>query len=366
MAHPALEPSARLWSRPDFQSLAFGRRGEVLAAKVRLGVMALVALIPLASVLLRPPDAEARIGLVAAMAVFALGTVVLRLAQRATPPAWLGLFTCLLDISTVSLINAGFVLAGKPLAATNSRVVFCCYFVALAMVCLRQDRRWCLVATLAALVQYGAIVLWAAARYDLRGPAFEHGGYGSFNWDNQAGRLILLAVAGAIGTVIVVQGRGYWGAVIRYLDAFPLGVLITGPDGKSQYANPAARELLGREIAPGADLSELDAQTFLGGSDRPHPPERGVIARALSGESTASDDLEIQRPDARIAVAVWGTPILDARGRVAGSPQLRAELGQKGYDSFLKWWSREAYLASYFDNLNRIAGEKFGKAPWLD
>jgi diguanylate cyclase (GGDEF)-like protein/PAS domain S-box-containing protein len=333
MADPASEPSAGLWARPDFQSLAFGRRGEVLAAKVRLGVMALVALIPLESVLLRPPDAEARIGLVAAALVFALGTVVLRLARKATPPAWLGLFTSLLDISTVSLINAGFVLAGKPLAATNSRVVFCCYFVALAMVCLRQDRRWCVVATVAALVQYGGIVLWAAARYDLRGPAFERGGYGTFNWDNQAGRLILLAVAGAICTVIVVQGRGYWGAVIQYLDAFPLGVLITGPDGRSQYANPAARELLGRAIAPGADLAELDAQSFLGGSDRPYPPERGVIARALSGEPTAGEDLEIQRPDARIAVAVWGTPLLDARGRVANAiavfhdetPRRRAE-----------------------------------------
>jgi diguanylate cyclase (GGDEF)-like protein/PAS domain S-box-containing protein len=319
MAHPAIEPSARLWARPDFQSLAFGRRGEVLAAKVRLGVMALVALIPLESVLLRPPDPEARIGLGAAIAVFALGILVLRLAQRATPPPWLGLFTCLLDISTVSLINAGFVLAGKPLAATNSRVVFCCYFVALAMVCLRQDRRWCLVATLAALMEYGGIVLWAARRYDLHGPAFEHGGYGTFNWDNQVGRLILLAVAGAIGTVIVVQGRGYWGAVIRYLDAFPLGVLITGPDGKSQYANPAARQLLGRAIPPGTDVSELDAQSFLAASDQLYPPERGAIARALSGESTAGDELEIQRPDARIAVAVWGTPILDPRSRVANA-----------------------------------------------
>src|SRR6202049_1227039 len=319
MKHSAIEASARLWARPDFQSLAFGRRGEVLAAKVRLGVMALVALIPLESALLRPPDAEARIGLGAALAVFALGILVLRLAQRATPPPWLGLFTCLLDISTVSLINAGFVLAGKPLAATNSRVVFCCYFVALAMVCLRQDRRWCLVATLAATAQYGGIVLWAARRYDLRGPAFAHSGYGTFNWDNQVGRLTLLAVAGAIGTVIVVQGRGYWGAVIRYLDAFPLGVLITGPDGMSQSANPAARQLLGRAIPPGSDLSELDAPSFLADSDRPSPPERGVIARALSGESTVSDDLEIQRPDARIAVAVWGTPILDGRGRVSNA-----------------------------------------------
>jgi glycosyltransferase involved in cell wall biosynthesis len=58
--------------------------------------------------------------------------------------------------------------------------------------------------------------------------------------------------------------------------------------------------------------------------------------------------------------------LLDAMRRIAGSPQLRAELGQKGYDAFLKYWSREAHLGSYFGHLNRIAGEKFGKAPWFE
>jgi glycosyltransferase involved in cell wall biosynthesis len=58
--------------------------------------------------------------------------------------------------------------------------------------------------------------------------------------------------------------------------------------------------------------------------------------------------------------------LLDAMGRIAGSPQLRAELGQRGYDAFLKLWSREAHLRLYFDHLNRIAGEKFGRVPWLE
>jgi diguanylate cyclase (GGDEF)-like protein/PAS domain S-box-containing protein len=314
---PVIEQASRYWARPDFQSLAFGRRGEVLAAKARLWVMALVALIPLESVLLRPPQAEARIGLGAAAAVFAVGIFVLRLAQRATPPAALGLFTCLLDVSIVSFVNAGFVLAGTPLAATNSRVVFCCYFVALALACLRQDWRWCLAATLAAMVQYGGIVLWAAARYDLRGPVFKLDGYGKFLWGNQVSRLLLLALTGGICILIVVQSRGYWKAVIQYLDSLPLGVLVTGRDGKARYANRAAQELLGRAVPEGVNLSELNAQAFLAGTGQRYPLERSATARALAGETTESDDLEIQRPDARIGVAVWGAPILDARGRVS-------------------------------------------------
>jgi PAS domain S-box-containing protein len=317
MKRPTIATSARTWAAPDFQSIAFGREGEVLAARVRLAITALVGLIPLKSVLSRAPGAEAAIGVGATVAVLALGSVVLWLARRPKPPAGLGLFTSLLDVSTVSMVNLGFLLSGNPLAATNSRVVFCCYFVALAMVCLRQDWRWCLVAAVVAMAEYGAIVLRAAAHYDLHGPAFALSGYGRFNWDNQIARLMLLAAAGAIGAVIVIQSRGYWQAVIKYLDAFPLGVIITGADRKSRYANRAAQELMGRAVPAGADVSELNALLFLADTDQPYPPRRGTIARALSGESTECDDMEIQRPDSRIAVEAWGTPVLDAKGRIS-------------------------------------------------
>src|SRR5258706_2395555 len=130
MKRPAIDRSARLWAAPDFQSIAFGREGEILAAKVRLGITALVGLIPLKSVLAQAPGAEATIGLGATASVLLLGTIVLRFAQRTKPPAWLGLFTCLLDVSTVSMVNLGFLLSGNPLASTNSPVVFSCYFVA--------------------------------------------------------------------------------------------------------------------------------------------------------------------------------------------------------------------------------------------
>jgi len=312
-----MDRSARLWSAPDFQSVAVGREGEVLAAKVRLIITALTALIPLTSLLRRTPGAEAVIGLSVSLSIVALGTLILRVAQRPNPPPWLGLFTCLLDVSTVSLVNAGFVMSGNPLAATNSRVVFCSYFVALAMACLRQDRRWCILATAAAMVEYAGIVVWSASRYDLHGAAFQFSGYGRFNWDNQVARLLLLAAAGSIGAVIVVQSRGYWQAVIRYLDAFPLGVIITGADNKSRYANLAAQDLLGRAIPAGVDVSELNSQLFLAGTDEPSPPTRSTIARALAGESTERDDIEIQRPESRIAVEAWGSPVRDRKGRVS-------------------------------------------------
>jgi hypothetical protein len=58
--------------------------------------------------------------------------------------------------------------------------------------------------------------------------------------------------------------------------------------------------------------------------------------------------------------------LLEAMGRIAGSPALRNELGQKGYEAFCKWWSREAHLEQYFGFLERNALRKFGKVPWLE
>jgi len=58
--------------------------------------------------------------------------------------------------------------------------------------------------------------------------------------------------------------------------------------------------------------------------------------------------------------------LLEAMERIARSPRLRAELGQKGYDGFVQGWCREAHLMLYFDYLHRSAQKKFGRIPWLE
>lgn len=56
--------------------------------------------------------------------------------------------------------------------------------------------------------------------------------------------------------------------------------------------------------------------------------------------------------------------LLHAIRRIADSSTLRSELGEKGYRSFVRWWSREAHLELYFDFLRNIASKKFGRIPW--
>lgn len=56
--------------------------------------------------------------------------------------------------------------------------------------------------------------------------------------------------------------------------------------------------------------------------------------------------------------------LLDAINQIGRSLSLRNELGEKGYSTFLKKWTKSAHLELYFDLLRQTAKRKFGFVPW--
>jgi glycosyltransferase involved in cell wall biosynthesis len=52
--------------------------------------------------------------------------------------------------------------------------------------------------------------------------------------------------------------------------------------------------------------------------------------------------------------------LLQAIAELGSSPRLRDELGGKGYEAFVRLWSREAHMRQYFALLREIALEKSG------
>ncbi|HSU84861.1 MAG TPA: ATP-binding protein [Thermoanaerobaculia bacterium] len=197
----------QLWSRPDPASARVGREGELLAARVRIWAAGVAALGPLGAILFQPPDLEPWIALAAALTTVLLGVAVLAFARRSAPPWWLGFFTCVLDVSILSAAHLALIVSGHPLAVTNGRTLFSIYLIALAFTCLRQDARMCVVAGLSAMLEYGGLVVWAVARSEALGLPLSSPTYGTFRWDNQIIRLVLLAIATAINVAIVHQSR---------------------------------------------------------------------------------------------------------------------------------------------------------------
>lgn len=56
--------------------------------------------------------------------------------------------------------------------------------------------------------------------------------------------------------------------------------------------------------------------------------------------------------------------LIAAIRQLADSPSLGRELGEKGYNAFLRLWCREAHLRSYMNLIEDAAIEKLGSIPW--
>jgi rsbT co-antagonist protein RsbR len=106
--------------------------------------------------------------------------------------------------------------------------------------------------------------------------------------------------------------------LLRFLDALPVGVFVVEPDGRPFYANRSATEILGKGIIPDTTTGQLAEvyRAFVAGTDQLYPTERMPLVRALSGEASSVDDMEIERPDGRILIEIHGAPIRDAEGHI--------------------------------------------------
>jgi signal transduction histidine kinase len=75
---------------------------------------------------------------------------------------------------------------------------------------------------------------------------------------------------------------------------------------------------MGKGVDPAATPEQLSQtyQLYLEGTDQIYPSERLPIIRALSGERTRIDDIDIHQNNATIPVEGWGTPVFDEQGNV--------------------------------------------------
>ncbi|MFN6498647.1 MAG: AAA family ATPase [Nostoc sp. DedQUE01] len=105
----------------------------------------------------------------------------------------------------------------------------------------------------------------------------------------------------------------------QFLEAVPVGIGIVDATGRPYYANQRGIQLMGKEIDPLVAPEQIAEvyQLYVTGTDRIYPTEQLPIIRALSGERTRIDDVEIHQNNATIPVEVWGTPVFDEQGKVA-------------------------------------------------
>ncbi|MBR8836852.1 MAG: AAA family ATPase [Stigonema ocellatum SAG 48.90 = DSM 106950] len=105
----------------------------------------------------------------------------------------------------------------------------------------------------------------------------------------------------------------------QFLEAVPVGIGIFNAEGRPYYANQRGIQLTGKGIDPAVPPEQISEayQFYVTGGDQIYPTEKLPVIRALSGECTTVDDIEIRQNNATIPVEVWGTPVFDEQGKVA-------------------------------------------------
>jgi PAS domain S-box-containing protein len=106
--------------------------------------------------------------------------------------------------------------------------------------------------------------------------------------------------------------------IAQFLEAVPVGIAIVDAAGRPYYANQLGNQLIGKETDPAVSPEQISEvyQFYVTGTEQLYPTEKLPLFRALLGERTRNDDIEIRQNNATIPVEAWGTPVYDERGNI--------------------------------------------------
>jgi two-component system cell cycle response regulator len=192
---------ATLRARPDEIMLEFGAGGELLVARVRALLSALILLLPLVSAASGAKISETLIGLAAAVFINVMAQVWLALARDPRRHGWLPYASGTYDITTTTgvLVLLAF---GDRAAGLNSMVVWGFYPIGIVMTALRNDGRLTLFVSSLAIAQY-ALLAWLILASASAPEQLISVDYGTVSIATQIERLILLLLTGLLTVTIV-------------------------------------------------------------------------------------------------------------------------------------------------------------------
>ncbi|MDJ1183600.1 EAL domain-containing protein [Roseofilum sp. BLCC_M143] len=104
----------------------------------------------------------------------------------------------------------------------------------------------------------------------------------------------------------------------QLLEALPVGTGVHDSNGKLIYQNRVGRSLVGTDRIMEVPAEQLAVifQTYRAGTDDLYPVEEMPVIRALKGESSYADDMELRQPERTVPIEIWASPIYDDRDRI--------------------------------------------------
>ena len=104
----------------------------------------------------------------------------------------------------------------------------------------------------------------------------------------------------------------------QLLEALPVGTGVHDANGTLIYLNRMGRSLLAldRTVEVPAEKLAVTFQTYRAGAEELYPLDEMPIIRALKGESSYADDMELRQPERTVPIEIWASPIYDDRDRI--------------------------------------------------
>ena len=228
--------------RPDDVMLEIGAGGELLVAYIRVALIALLMMLPLASAFFFDAPHEIIAGIGGVLLSLVISLYWLKLAKRESRPFWLSFASTTSDVSSVSLVL--FLLASfNPSAGTNSVVAWCCYLLCILSTALRNDVRVTFFAGSLAAIQFSAVIFYVLV---LNSGNLFSAEYGTANLSNSIQRIFILLIFTLCTALIVYRMQRL--------------VQISGADGLTglpnrMYLNRRVPQLIQKAKKRGVPLS---------------------------------------------------------------------------------------------------------------
>ena len=192
-----------LTSRPDEIMLEIGAGGELMVARLRAVLAAMLLLLPLVNAIGGGTIQETLIGLGGAIFVNVFAQLWLVLARRPRRYRWLPFATAGFDVTATTLVLIALALQHLP-SGLNSLIVWCGYPLSIVLTALRSDGRVTLFAGAMAIGQYGVLVL-AVFALTSSPEQLISSDYGAVAPGGQGQRVLLLVMIALITSMVVYR-----------------------------------------------------------------------------------------------------------------------------------------------------------------
>ena len=119
--------------------------------------------------------------------------------------------------------------------------------------------------------------------------------------------------------------------LFQFLEVVPVGVFVLDGAGKPYYANQAAKEMLGQGVLTDTLVEDFPKiyGLFQDSTGEPYPARRLPLAKALRGEKSHVEDMEIRREGRVISLQMWGAPISGRNNEVKYAVAAFADLSDQ-------------------------------------